>query len=313
LLSRTLGPRPITGAFYIAALIATALLAQPARSQPAARGASKTAKVSFQAQAASTVTYSTQGDEETVEIKNIAFEVTSEGVPGRPVSERLLLRKTTRSKQVVGDIGEETATTLEAWPLGIDPKQKPLYSLTVDGPDGETVDGALFVVSRGVEDVDWWSVYKLGTGQHLFDTYVPLVKFSLSREIQELRYVGLEVPPDDATDARLREAHVAGVLTYASADKVIREALITCDDPKQAVTLRAYEDATRLISVAETPAPATAGKKAGEPGHAVRISINQNYPSAPETVNIVIPVAGNDLDLAHAQLPPRMHIAAWRR
>ncbi|HEV3333854.1 MAG TPA: hypothetical protein VG096_22870 [Bryobacteraceae bacterium] len=26
-----------------------------------------------------------------------------------------------------------------------------------------------------------------------------------------------------------------------------------------------------------------------------------------------IPVAGDDLDLAHAQLPARMHVTAWRR
>ena len=55
------------------------------------------------------------------------------------------------------------------------------------------------MADRGLEEVAWWSVYRLGTGQHLFDTYVPVVSFSISREIMELRYVGLEVPPDDAS------------------------------------------------------------------------------------------------------------------
>ena len=72
---------------------------------------------------------STKTAKQTVEITNVAYEVTSTAVPGRPQDERLLLRTTTRTKQVVDEIGMEAATTVEAWPLGVDPKQKPLYSL----------------------------------------------------------------------------------------------------------------------------------------------------------------------------------------
>ena len=60
--------------------------------------------------------------------------------------------------------------------------------------DAKTVDGALLVILRGLEDTQWWSVYKLGTGERLFDTYVPLLGFSIRRDIQTMRYVGLEVP-----------------------------------------------------------------------------------------------------------------------
>src|ERR1700689_4245524 len=86
----------------------------------------------FQAQSPASVTYDGQ---QTVEIANVAYEVTSTGVPGRPQNERLLLRTTTRSKQVVDEIGMEAPTTVEAWPLGVDPKQKPLYALKVQGVD----------------------------------------------------------------------------------------------------------------------------------------------------------------------------------
>ena len=71
---------------------------------------------------------------------------------------------------------------------------------------------------RGIEDLQWWSVLKLGTAQRLFDTYVPLLHFSISRETATERYIGLEVPPDDTRDGRLKEAHVVGVLEYASED-----------------------------------------------------------------------------------------------
>jgi hypothetical protein len=250
-------------------------------------------------QSASSFSYTVKGDEFTIEITNVAYEVTDEKVPGRPPEERLQLRKTAHSKRVLGDIGEEATTKLEAWPLGADLKQKPIYSVTTTGTDGRTVDGALWVASRAVEEMDWWSVYKLGTGQHLFDTYLPLLQFSISRENVEMRYVGLEVPPDDAADARLKEPHVVGVVSYASAEKVIREALLTCDSADRASLLRSYADFTRSMSVVDGPG--------------IRISFSQNYPSKPATVSVQIPVASDTLDLTHAQLPAGLHLAAWRR
>jgi hypothetical protein len=222
----------------------------------------------------------------------------AEQVPGRPPGERLLLRETTHSKQVLGDIGMEATVTLEAWRLGEDPRQKPLYALTVAGADGHTVDNALFVVARGLEETEWWSIYKLGSGQHLFDTYVPLLSFSISRETVTTRYVGLDVPPDDTPDARLKQPTVVAVLTYASEDGVVREALLTCDDPKQVQLLRSYADTTRTVSFVEG---------------AVRLSFSRNYPSPPNTTDVRIPVRRDDLDLTHAQLPPHMHAASWRR
>jgi hypothetical protein len=227
--------------------------------------------------------------------------VTSSGVPGRPQDERLLLRTTTRTKQVVDEIGTEASTTVEAWPLGVDPKQKPLYTLKAEGVDCKTVDGSLLVILRGLEDTEWWSVYKLGTGERLFDTYVPLLGFSIRRDIQTMRYAAFENPPDDSADPRLKEPHVVGVLTYASAEHVLREALITSDDPKQAEILRSFADASRSVTLVETPA------------RALKISISQNYPSAPATITLSVPIVRDDLDLAHAQSPAHLHIASWKR
>jgi hypothetical protein len=249
------------------------------------------------AQSASTIDFSSAADgSEMVEIRNISHEVTGTQVPGRPSGERLLLRKTTHSKQVLGDIGLEATVTLEAWRLGEDPRQKPLYTLTVAGEDARTIDNALLAVSRGLEETEWWSVYKLGSGQHLFDTYVPLLSFSISRETVTTRYVGLEVPPDDNKDARLKQPNVVGVLIYASEDRLIREALVTCDDPKQAQLLRSYADTTRAVSWTEG---------------ALKLSFSQNYPSPPNTVELRIPVRRDDLDLTHTQLPPRMHVTPY--
>ena len=211
-----------------------------------------------------------------------------------------MLRKTTHSRETLGDIGVDATVTLEAWLFGDDPAQKPLYTVTTKGLDGRTLDNALFVASRGLEEVEWWSIYKLGSGQHFFDTYVPLVSFSISRETLKTRYVGLEIPPDGAPDARLKQPNVVAALSYASGDRMIREVLITSDDPRQARLLRSYDDVTRTVSVEDAP-------------RVIKVSFRQNYPSPANPVNLLVPILGDDLDLGHAQLPARMHANSWRR
>jgi hypothetical protein len=192
----------------------------------------------------------------------------------------------------------EGTVRLEAWRLGDDLRHKPLYVVTATGCEGRTLDNALFVAARGLEETEWWSVYKLGSGQRLFDTYVPLLSFSVSRETVTTRYVGFEAPPDDTSDPRLKQPNVIGVMTYAAQDRVIREAMLTSDDRQQAQLLRSYADTTRRLVAA---------------GRTLKLSFIENYPSPANPVEVHIPIHSDDLDLAHAQLPPKLHIVAWRR
>lgn len=267
-----------------------------------------------ESQTPATVKITERDKQQVVEITNVAFETTSTGVPGRPQNERLLLRKITKRKQVMDEKGEEASTTVEAWPLGTDLKQKPIYSVTLPGIDCESVDGNVLVTLLGLEDTQWWSVNKLGSGEHLFDTYVPLLHFSISREVGEMRYVGLEVPGDDAKDKRLVEPHVVAVLTYASRDKVLREVLITAPDAKQARLLRSYDDTTRTVmKVERETGVAAAGKRAPEPARSLRITFSKNFPSPPNSTTIVIPIVKDDLDLAHATVPAALRVAVWKR
>ena len=94
------------------------------------------------------------------------------------------------------------------------------------------------------------------------------------------------------------QTDAVAVLTYASAEHVISEGLITCDDPKLAQVLRSYADATRVTTFA---------------GGSIRVSISQNYPSPPKTITITIPIVRDDLDLARSQVPAGLHVAAWKR
>ena len=120
------------------------------------------------------------------------------------------------------------------------------------------------------------------------------------------RYVGLEVPPYDTKDARLKQPNVIAVLTYASDSRLVREALLTSDDRQQAQLLRSFADVTRTLSVG-------APGKAGKPSHIIKVSFTENSPSPPNAVEVIIPVNGDDLDLVNAQLPARIHATAWKR
>ena len=57
-----------------------------------------------QTQSTSSFNRSVKGGEETVEIHNVAYELTGTGVPGRPRDQHLVLRTTTESEHVIGDI-----------------------------------------------------------------------------------------------------------------------------------------------------------------------------------------------------------------
>ena len=258
----------------------------------------------FQSRSASAISYSVKDGEETVNITNVAYELADDSAAGLPAGSRLVLRSTTRSKEILGDKGVEATVTLEAWPFGADLQGKARYVVKVSGVGAQTVQGGLWIVDRATDpDVRWWSIYNLATGRHLFDTYVELLRFSISRETLTERYAGLDVPPDNTPDARLKEPHTVAILVYASQEKVLRETLITCDDRERAALLRSYADTSRQLALVE-----------GAGGHqALRISISTDYPSPPKTAVISIPIAKDDLDLAHAELPPGLHATAFRR
>src|SRR5262249_15149055 len=246
-----------------------------------------------------------QDGEKVIDITNVAYRTTGSYIPGRPTDEQLVLRTTLRSHQVVGDKGLESKVTVEAWPLGTALATKPLYAVTLEGVGAADQDNALLIFERGTEEVDWWSVYRLGNGTPLFDTYVPLLSFSITREIQTLRYVGLDVPPDDAADARLREPHIVGVLAYASGERVIRRALITCADAERARLLRSYWDAERTLSGL---APR---RGAGNPTKPLSLPGRAAEPAA-RAIPAEIPIAHDDLDLARARLPAGLRFSAWQ-
>ena len=268
---------------------------------------------SVAAQSISNFSYDSKDGQQTITITNTTFQTVEPYLPGHKDTRRLVLRTATRSTEVIDEIGMQGSITVEAWPLGTDLGQKPIYGITLEAAGAKVMNQSILVFDRGLEDVQWWSVYDIEKGQHLFDTYVPPVEFSISREFDTPRFVGFETPPDDAADKRLTEPHVVGVLIYASAERVVREALLTCDDPQRAESYRSYADATRELAMLEGPVPSAKGKTQPEPSRTLKITFSQSYPAPPNPVAASIPIAKDDLDLANAKLPPCLHVAAWKR
>jgi len=280
----------MTRAIWVVSILAVTGAAQQAARKP------------FQSQATSSIAYRVDKDEEIVETTNVTWQMTGTDIPGRPSNERLVLRTTARETQVLGDIGSDGKVTVEAWPMGADLKLKPLYSVTQTGLEAHTMENALLQFARGTEEVEWWSLHQLGTGRHLFDTYVPPVSFSISRESFISRYGALDVPPDDTTDARLKEPHLVAVLVYASTEKVIREALITADDVTRARQLRSYADTRRTLTLRESPSLPPV----------LRIRFVSNDKVEKETL-LEVSITKDDLEVAAAKVPAGLHVKTWKR
>jgi hypothetical protein len=240
------------------------------------------------AQPVSSYRYTAKGDEKTIEITNVVYDLTQSD---------LVTRSTSNIKRNLGDIGVEATTTIEAWKLGADLKTKPVYTVKSQGTESRLVNGEVFAISAGLEEVEWWRLYSAATGARLLDTYVPLVVVDINRESLTWRYIGLEVPGDESKNMPLKDPRWVAMVRYASSEKVIREVLITCDDPKLAAQLRSFADEERTMTVSP---------------NSVRIVFSPSYPAPPSPVTVTIPIAKDDLDVAHAQVPAKVHAAISR-
>jgi len=110
----------------------------------------------------------------------------------------------------------------------------------------------------------------------------------------------------------LRQPNVVAILSYASETRVIREALVTRENVRQAHLLRSYADVTRVVSL-EAGRTAVSMEKGQAWTPPIKIKLSFNYPSPANTLQVFVPVPGDDLDLAHAQLAPPMRASAWHR
>lgn len=209
------------------------------------------------AQGSSSLTVSGKQGEEAVVIRNISYELASKTV----------LRKTEQTRQVLGEKGMEASSLIEAWPLGVDRKEKPKYTIKVEGVDARSLDNELLVVSRGLEDVQWWSLYRLSDGQPLFNTFVrPL------RVPDTNLFAGYDVPEDG--DPRLKNPRLIGVIHFAAAEGTPRRVEIHANDATRARTLRSLADVSPAMEFNYAKKVLVLTLRNGEPDARIEIPVN---------------------------------------
>ena len=165
--------------------------------------------------------------EEAVVIHNVSYELAGKTV----------LRKTEHTRQVLGEKGVDASTRIEAWPLAGDRKQPPKYAIQVEGVDARAIDNELLIVTRGLVDETWWTVYRLADGKPLFNTFVQPVRIPDSN-----LYAGYDVPEDG--DPRLKNPKLIGVIHLAGPEGTPRRIELHANDATRARTLRSFADVT---------------------------------------------------------------------
>jgi len=262
-------------------------------------------------EATSSIRYFTQDQQQGVETINRAYELTDDHAPGRAGENgRIVLKSELRTKKLIGDEGVEAHITIEARLIGQDPDTKPLYTIAVEGSSFQHLDN-LLIVERGTGgDAVWQSVYRTGTGRHLFDVSGAFVPFRIRENASRWgpRIAGLYLIPDDEADAELKRPEIVGLLGYAASEAepgTLRRLLLTCDDPKRAVSLRAFWTGEEEWNIAVEPSFGTAS---AIPGTATLTLTLFGEAKA----RITIPIAKDDFDLEHAELPAGLHLARWK-
>ncbi|CAA7626972.1 hypothetical protein [Magnetospirillum sp. UT-4] len=205
---------------------------------------------------------------------NVGFHTVMVPVAGDPRPRRLLLRLEVVDSDVFATGPAEGRVRLDAWPLD-GPEQirsAALYTVIAPGRAASIEGDGTLVVERGTRR----SVYALSSGEWLYDADVPATSFTLEGERR--RVVAISGAEDDMPPGSI------AVLTYATNQTALKRVMLTADDATRARLLRSSVAMTRPVPRMED---------------ASRRTIDLNLAAG----TVRIPIDGDSLDLARAQLP----------
>lgn len=176
------------------------------------------------------------------------------------------LRRTETVERVPDEKGMTALTVLDVWLPGQSRKGKPAHSFRVEGFDGAPLGDGLYVVARGTEDVEWWSVHRLRDGAEIYATHVRPIATGGGR------FAGFEVPEDG--DPRLKQDPLLfGIVVETGVEGPIRRDPLRARDAAHATRLRSYWDAQRKMSVTEGGRTVEIRISGGEPDATIRIPL----------------------------------------
>lgn len=211
---------------------------------------------------------------------NVAFQTVSVPLADDPRPRRLLLRMEIFNADVFAARQGNSRVRVDAWPLDSADavKAAPLYTLVTPGLGAMAGDDGTLVVDHGGRRSTW----SLSDGRWLYDADSAPAIFSAEGERR--RVVALSAAEDDLPPGSI------AVLTYASSQKVLKRVMVSASDPHRARMLRASVSMIRPVARFEDATHRTID--IGLPAGMVRI-----------------PLDGDGLDLAHAQVPTGLGLA----
>lgn len=209
---------------------------------------------------------------------NVSFHPVSVALAGDPRPRPLLARLQVDTTEFSA-ASADGRVRLDVWPMGgaADLHKPPLYTVMVPGRGASLEADGMMMVERGARR----SAFSLADGSWLFDADAPVAVFAVDGERR--RYVALAQAEDDLA------AGAVAVLSYATPRRVIRRVVLSAADPARGRFLRGTLNMTRPVTrvddkggrVLEVPLPSGA---------------------------LRLPVAGDDLDVAHAEVPAGMRL-----
>lgn len=216
---------------------------------------------------------------------NVNFQTMHVAVPGDPRPHRMLLRLEVINADVFASRPGEGRVRLDAWPLdGVEDVRRPaLYTIVAPGRAASLSDDGTLLVEHGARR----SVYALAGGQWLYDWESPPSSYNVDGERR--RTVALAPAEEDMP------ARTIAVLTLATAQAVLKRVMIVADDPTRARLLRSSVGMIRPVPRFDD---------------ATRRTIDLSLPAG----LMRIPVVGDDLDIANAQIPQGLRLVelkAW--
>ncbi|MCR6630884.1 MAG: hypothetical protein NVV74_13020 [Magnetospirillum sp.] len=205
---------------------------------------------------------------------NVTFQTMHVSMPGDPRPRRLLLRLEVINADVFASRPGEGRVRLDAWPLdGVeDVRQPALYTVVAPGRTASLAEDGTLAVEHGSRR----SLYSLAGGQWLYDTDSPPASYAV--EGDRRRFVALAAAEEDMP------ARAIAVLTLATAQASLKRVMIAADDPTRARLLRSSVSMVRPVPRLDD---------------ATRRTIDLSLPAG----LMRIPVDGDDLDIARAQIP----------
>ncbi|AVM76264.1 hypothetical protein [Magnetospirillum gryphiswaldense] len=214
---------------------------------------------------------------------NVSFRPTMVPVIGEPRPRRLLLRLEVIDVDVFDGSNGLGRVRLDAWPLdgAVDVLQPPLYTVVAPGRKAIIDDENVLSVENGNRR----SAYSLATGEWLYDADGAVVTYTTEGDRRRLLAAA-------AADDEMPPGSVA-VVTLASPQGVLKRLLIAASDPTRARLLRTSVSLIR------------AGIRS-EPAGLRWVDL------AMPAGTIRVPLSGDVLDLARAEVPVGLKISEFK-